>query len=201
MKAVRLHAHGRPEVLNYEDVPDISPNAGQVMIRVEAAGVNFADIMRRRNMPYPYPSDPPFTPGGEVAGIVECLGEGVAGPPTGTPVFALVGAGGSTGYAQLAVAEAVNVIPIPPGLDAKRACALSIAGITAVLTMQEAALLQPGESVLIQAAAGGVGTYAVQLAKLLGAGTVIGAASTPEKRALTIRSTTPARTGATRCAG
>lgn len=187
MKAVRLHEHGDPDVLRFEDVPEPLPGPGQVLIRVEAARVNFADTMRRRNMPYPYPSEPLFTPGGEVAGIVEELGEGVQLPVVGTPVFAFVGAGGSTGYAQYTVADAGNVIPIPPGLDAKQACALSIAGITAVLTLQEAARLQPGESVLVQAAAGGVGSYAVQLAKLLGAGMVIGAASTPEKREIALR--------------
>jgi NADPH:quinone reductase len=188
MKAVRLHKHGGPEVLVYEDVPDPEPGPGQILIRVEAVGVNFADTMRRQNSPlYPYPSPPPFTPGGEVAGVVERIGSGVQSPEVGTRVFAFVGVGGSTGYAQFAVADASQAIPIPAGLDAVRACTLLVAGLTAVLTIQESAQLQAGESVLVQAAAGGVGTYAVQLAKLLGAGTVIGAASTPEKRDLARR--------------
>ncbi len=184
MKAIRLHAHGGPEVLVYEDVPDPVPGPGQVLIRVEAASVNFADTMRRRNLPYPYPSEPPFTPGGEVAGTVARLGEGVTHLEVGAPVFAFVGEGGSTGYAQFAVAQAGAVLPMPPGLDAVRACALAIAGITAVLTLREVGGLKPSEAVLIQAAAGGVGAYAVQLAKRFGAGQVIGAASTPEKREL-----------------
>lgn len=182
MKAVRLHRHGGPDVLTYEDVEDLTPGPGQVLIRVESVAVNYADTMRRRNDPYPFPSDPPFIPGGEIAGTVEALGAGVEGPPVGTAVFATVGDGGSTGYAQFAVANAGQVIPIPPGLDAAQASALVVAGVTAVLTIRDAGRLQIGESVLIQAAAGGVGGYAVQLAKLLGAGTVIAAAGTAEKR-------------------
>lgn len=182
MKAVRLHRHGGPEVLTFEDVETPAPGPGQLLIRVEAVAVNYADTMRRRNDPYPFPSEPPFIPGGEVAGTVETLGDGVEGPPIGTAVFATVGEGGLTGYAQFAVANAGQVIPIPPGLDAAQASALVVAGVTAVLTMRYSGRLQPGESVLVQAAAGGVGSYAVQLAKLLGEGTVIAAAGTEEKR-------------------
>lgn len=183
MKAVRLHRHGGPDVLVHEEVATPEPGPGQLLIRVEAVAVNYADTMRRRNDPYTFPSEPPFIPGGEVAGTIEALGPGVEGPPVGTAVFATVGAGGSTGYAQFAVANAGQVIPIPPGLDAAQASALVVAGVTAVLTIRDAGRLQKGESVLVQAAAGGVGSYAVQLAKLLGAGTVIAAASTAEKRA------------------
>lgn len=186
MKAVRVHTHGTPDVLVYEEVPTPHPGPGQVLIKVAAAAVNYADLMRRRNDPYPFPTSLPFTPGGEVAGVVAALGDGVAGPAVGTPVFALVGNDGSNGYAQYAVANAEQVIPIPPGLNAEEACALVVAGATAVLTLKEAARLEAGESVLVQGAAGGVGGYALQVAKLLGAGTVI-AASSPEKRELALR--------------
>jgi len=182
MEAIRAKSFGTPDVLVLENVPVPRPGPGQVLIRVESVGVNFSDVKRRRNDPYPFPTALPYTPGGEVAGAVEALGDSVAGPPVGTPVFALVGNDGSTGYAQFAVANAAQVIPIPPGLRADVASGLVIAGSTAVLILEESARLQAGESVLVQGAAGGVGSYAVQIAKLLGAGTVIGAAGSPENR-------------------
>lgn len=182
MQAIRAKSFGTPDVLVIEEVPVPRPGPGQVLIRVESAGVNFSDVKRRRNDPYPFPTTLPYTPGGEVAGTVEALGEGVEGPSVGTPVFALVGEDGSTGYAQFAVANAPGVIPIPPGLSADVASGLVIAGSTAVLILKEAARLRTGETVLVQGAAGGVGSYAVQVAKLLGAGTVIGAAGSPGKR-------------------
>lgn len=171
-----------PDVLVLEEMPVPQPGPGQVLIRVESAGVNFSDIKRRRNDSYPFPTPLPYTPGGEVAGTVEALGDGADGPPAGTPVFALVGSDGSSGYAQFAVANAPQVIPTPPGLSADVASALVIAGSTAVLILKEAARLQAGESVLVQGAAGGVGSYLVQLAKRFGAGTVIGAAGSPKRR-------------------
>jgi NADPH2:quinone reductase len=179
MKAIRFHKHGGPEVLVYEEVPEPIPGPGELLIRVEAAGVNYSDTMRRWNDPYPEPSPLPFMPGVEVAGTVAALGVGVSGPPVGTPVFAAPGKGG---YAQFVVVPAAIAIPIPPGLDPARAAALVLQGLTALLTLKQSARLQPGETVLVQAAAGGVGGLAVQLAKLLGAGKVIGAASSPEKR-------------------
>ena len=183
MQAVRARRFGPPDVLVLEEVPLPRPEAGQVLIKVESASVNFSDVKRRRNDAYPFPTPLPYTPGGEVAGVVEALGDGVDGPPPGTPVFALVGGDGSSGYAQFALADAAQVIPIPPGVDPDVAAGLVVAGTTAVLLLREAARLRPGESVLVQGAAGGVGGYAVQIAKLLGAGTVIGAAGSPEKRA------------------
>ncbi len=181
MKAIRAHSYGTPDVLTYETVADPKPGLGQVLIKVEAVAVNYSDIMRRSNTPYPFPTPLPYIPGGEVAGVVEALGEGVTEPLIGTPVFALVGNDGSTGYAQYAVANAPQVIPIPPGLSMEEACAMVVAGTTAILTLKQIAHLQAGESVLIQGASGGVGSYAVQLAKVLGAEVVIGAASSPAK--------------------
>jgi NADPH:quinone reductase-like Zn-dependent oxidoreductase len=178
-----MHRFGAPDVLVVEEIPTPSAGPGQLLIKVEAAAVNYADLMRRRNDPYPFPTALPFTPGGEVAGTVAALGAGVTGPPVGTPVFALVGHDGSNGYAQYAVANAPQVIPIPAGLSVEVASALVVAGATAMLTLREGGRLQPGERVLVQAAGGGVGGYAVQLAKRLGAGLVIAAASTAEKRA------------------
>ncbi|CAA9570115.1 MAG: Quinone oxidoreductase [uncultured Thermomicrobiales bacterium] len=183
MQAVRANRFGQADVFELEDVPMPQPGPGQVLIRVESAAVNFADVKRRRSDPYPFPTSLPYTPGGEVAGTVEELGDGVDGLPVGTPVFALVGNDGSSGYAQFALASAPQVIPIPPGLSPDVASGLVIAGSAALLILREAACLRAGESVLVQGAAGGVGGYAVQIAKLLGAGLVIGAAGTHEKRA------------------
>ena len=117
MKAVRFHGTGGPEVLVYEDVPDPAPADGEVLIRVEAVGLNFADVMRRRGDDYPEPSPPPFTLGGEVAGTVAALGEGVAGLNVGDAVFATPGVGG---YAQYIRVPAPMVIPLRPGHRQRR---------------------------------------------------------------------------------
>ncbi len=180
MKAVRFHRTGGPEVLVYEDVPDPVPAAGEVLIRIEAVGMNFADVMRRRGDDYPEPSPTPFVLGVEVAGTVVGVGAGVASPRIGTPVLAMPGAGG---YAQYICMPAVKVMPLPAGVDAVQAAAMMVNGITAALALRQAARLAPGESVLVEGAAGGVGSFAIQLARLHGAGLVIGAASTPDKRA------------------
>ena len=182
MDIIRIHAHGASDNLVLEDAPIPSPGPGEVLVKVHSAAVNWSDTMRRRNDVYPFPSPLPFTPGGEVAGLVEALGHGVEGPPPGTPVFGLAGPDGSTGYAQYAVCDAQRVVPIPPGVDEDVAATALVAGVTSLLMLEQTGRLQPGESVLVPAAAGGVGSYAVQVAKLLGAGSVIGLASTPGKR-------------------
>jgi NADPH:quinone reductase len=184
MKAVRFHKTGGPEVLVYEDVPDPTPKDGEVLIKVEAVGLNFADVMRRRGDKYPDPSPPPFILGAEVAGTIAAIGRGVTSLAVGTPVLATPGAGG---YAQYICVPAERAIPRPPGLDAVPAAAIVGHGLTAALALRKAARLAPGENVLVEAAAGGVGSFAVQLAKLYGAGKVIAAASTPEKRAIAER--------------
>ncbi len=183
MKAVQIQTQGKADVLEYVDLPTPQPGPGQLLVRVEAAAVNFSDVLRRRNDPYPFPTPLPFVPGSEIAGIVEALGDGVSGPPVGTHVFSTA-TKASGGYAQYALADAASVIPIPPGLSPDVAAGLVVAGSTATLLLTEVAHLQPGENVLIPAAAGGVGSYAVQLAKLLGAGTIIAAAGSSEKQAV-----------------
>lgn len=179
MKTVRFHRVGGPEVLVYEDVPDPVPGPGEVLIRVEAVGVNFADVLRRRGDPYPEPSPTPFTLGGEVAGTVAALGDGVSEPAVGTAVLATTRIGG---YAQYVVMPAERAIPIAEGVSAAQATTLVVQGLTAYFALKSAARLAPNESVLVEAAAGGVGVFAVQLAKAFGAGTVIAAASTQDKR-------------------
>jgi NADPH:quinone reductase len=181
MKAVRFHRTGGPDVLVYEDVPDPIPMAGEVLIRVEATGLNYADVMRRRGDDYPEASPPPFVLGAEVAGTVVALGDGVTSVNVGTPVLATPGAGG---YAQYICVRAATVIALPEGFDAVRAAALVAHGVTASIALRKAGRLIEGETVLIEGAAGGLGSFFVQLARLYGAGKIIAAASTPEKRAM-----------------
>ncbi|MEY8710513.1 quinone oxidoreductase family protein [Mangrovibacter phragmitis] len=181
MKAVRFHKTGTPDVLVYEDVPDPVPGDSDVLIRVEAIGMNFADVMRRRGDDYPAPSPTPFTLGGEVAGEIIAVGKSVTSLTIGMSVLAAPGEGG---YAQYISVPAAIVIPLPQGFTHEQAVAVTAHGLTAALALRKAARLIPGETVLVEAAAGGVGSIAVQLAKRYGAGKVIAAASTPEKRAL-----------------
>lgn len=179
MKTVRFHQTGGPEVLIFEEVPDPTPAPGEVVIRVEAVGLNFSDVLRRRGDDYPEPSPPPYTPGSEVAGTIAALGKDVVGLNIGDQVYAAPRRGG---YAQFATAPAESVIPLPPGIDAVQATTLVIQGLTAALALRASARLAKGETVLVEAAAGGVGSFAVQLAKLFGAGRVIAAASSKAKR-------------------
>jgi NADPH2:quinone reductase len=183
MLAVRYYQHGGPEVLKCEEVPTPRLGTDEVLIRVEAAGVNYADTVRRNGDYYPVPTVLPAIPGGEIGGSIEALGEGVNYLEVGTKVFALIDQGG---YAQYAVANAKNIIPAPAGLDPVHGIALIVQGLTASLVLKETAALRAGESILIQGAAGGVGLLSVQLAKIYGAGLVIAAAGSPEKREFAI---------------
>lgn len=179
MKAIRFYETGNPDVLKYEEVLTPKPQAGEVLIKVEAAGVNFADITRRRGSYYPEQTPAPYTIGAEVVGTIEELGEAVTGFEIGSLVIATPPTGG---YAQYVAVASFLVVPVPPGLSATQATTLMAQGLTAALSIKHAARMQPGESILIEGAAGGVGSFAVQLAKLYGAGKVIAAASSLEKR-------------------
>jgi NADPH:quinone reductase-like Zn-dependent oxidoreductase len=181
MKAIIVDRLGPPQVLALRDVGDPVSAPGQVLIRVEAAGVNFGDVMRRRGDIPSWSTTLPFVPGAEVAGTVAALGAGVAGPVIGTRVLGLAGTAGTGGYAELMATDAANVVPIPASLSAEQACSIAIPGLTALLCLREAGRLAPGETVFVQAAAGGVGSYAVQLAKVLGAGRVVGGVGSQEK--------------------
>ncbi len=176
MKAIRIHETGGPEVMHLEEIDAPTPKAGEILIKVAAAGINYADLAQRAGT-YLTRTRTPMTLGIEVAGTVADLGPGVNSPPQGTRVVAFCGGG----YAEYAIAQANMVIPIPPDIDFAHAAVLPVQGITAYQLLRESARIQPGESVLVHAAAGGVGTLAVQLAKLMGAGTVIGTASSAGK--------------------
>ena len=177
MKAVVAEELGEPEVLRYVDVERPAPRDWEVLIEVEAAGINYADTMRRRDQ-YLTRQSFPFTPGSEVAGTVVEVGEGVENASEGDRVVTLLGTGG---YADFAVAPAASLIPLPENLGFDEAAAIPLQGLTAYHTIKTSGALKEGESVLVHAAAGGVGSLAVQMAKLLGAGRVIATASSPEK--------------------
>ena len=177
IKAVVAERPGEPEVLRYADVERPAPRGWEVLIEVEAAGINYADTMRRRDR-YLVGQKFPFTPGSEVAGTIVEVGEEVENASEGDRVVTLLNTGG---YAEYAVAPAASLIPIPETLGPVEAAAVPLQGLTAYHVIKTSGALKEGESVLVHAAAGGVGTLAVQIAKLLGAGRVIATAGSPEK--------------------
>ena len=179
MKTIEVTKSGGAEVLQVVEHPRPEPGPGQILIEVKAAGINFADIMTRMGM-YPAAPPPPFVLGMEAAGIVAAVGEGVTSFKSGDRAAAIISGGG---YAEYALADAATAAPIPDVLGFPKATALLVQGLTAHGLLTLAVPEIKGKSVLISAAAGGVGSLAVQIAKLLGAGTVIGLASTEEKRA------------------
>ncbi|WP_431236217.1 quinone oxidoreductase family protein (plasmid) [Mycolicibacterium psychrotolerans] len=184
MKAVRLHRYGPPDdSLVYDDVPKPRAGAGQVLIRNEAAGINFADIEQRRNN-YPFQPPLPHILGAEFAGTVEAVGDGVSGVQVGERVFGFLSGAEPAGYAQYVVASADAVHPLPASLGYAESTALLVQGLTAYFLLRDGVRLVDGDSVLVLAAAGGLGSIAVQLAQIMGARHVIGAASTADKRRL-----------------
>ena len=179
MRAIRISEWGGPEVLELvEDAPVPEPGDGQVLIRVARAGVNFADTHARENS-YLARYELPLTPGAEVAGTVERDGGGRAGQR----VVSLVGTGG---YAEYVAADAATTFPIEEDVSDATALALLLQGLTAWHLYRTSAKLAEGESVVVHAAAGGVGSLAVQLGRHMGAGRVIATASTEEKRELAL---------------
>lgn len=176
MKAIRMHTLGGPEVLRYEEVPAPQVGEGQMLIKVAAAGVNYADLSRRKGT-YARQIPLPFILGSEVAGTIVQVGPGVDGFKAGDRVMAWPGRGG---YAEYVAAPAVSVYAIPSTLSFEQAAGMPVVFLTAYHLLKTCAHVRPGETVLVQAAASGVGTIAVQLAKLWGA-RVIATASTDDK--------------------
>jgi NADPH:quinone reductase len=180
MRAIRIRDWGGPEVLALDEhVPLPEPGEQDVLIRVTRAGINFADTHARENS-YLARYELPLVPGSEVTGVVERAG---AGFEAGDHVVALVGGGG---YAEYVAAPAATTFAVPDGVSDATALALLIQGLTAWHLYRTCARLQPGESVVVHAAAGGVGSLATQLGRPLGAGRVIATASTEDKRALAL---------------
>jgi NADPH:quinone reductase len=180
MKVVQFTKYGDPEVLEMVEMERPVPTGRRVLIKVEAIGVNYADTARREGH-YVVPTPLPFIPGAEVAGVVSEVGEDVTSVHIGQRVVALIESGG---YAEYVNVDERGVIPIPDELDFQQAVALPVQGLSAYHILKTMGRLEEGETVLIHAAAGGVGTLAVQLAKIFHAGNIIATASTEEKRAL-----------------
>lgn len=172
MRAVQVQEYGGPEVLKTVETEVPEPGPGQVSVDVAYTGVNFADL-KARGEGYRVPSLP-FVPGLEVSGRVRALGEGVSGVEVGQEVAALT-AGGA--YADVVVTDATTVFPLPSGVDLRTAATLPTVLPTAYALVHAVGRLQPGETVLVQGAAGGIGTAVGQLAKAAGASGVFGVVS------------------------
>lgn len=176
MKAVLCKEFGPPESLVIEEVDDLEPDADQVIIDVHACSVNFPDVLMLQDM-YQFKPPLPFSPGAEVSGTIRSVGSNVTTLKTGDRVFASTGWGG---LAEQVAAEAAKVVPLPDELDLVQASAFLYAYGTSHHALVDRAKIQPGETLLVLGAAGGVGLAAVELGAAMGA-TVIAAASTDEK--------------------
>lgn len=179
MQAIRIHEFGGPEVLSLEEVPDLAPGPGQVVVRVKAVGVNPVDTYIRAGS---YPTPPlPFTPGFDAAGEVEAVGPGVTRVAAGQRVYTAGTLSGA--YAQQALCEESQVHPLPLKASFAQGAALGIPYGIAYRGLFQRARALAGETVLVHGASGGVGTAAVQLARAAGL-TVIGTGGTPRGREL-----------------
>jgi NADPH:quinone reductase len=175
MKAINVQQLGGPEVLSISEMPIPEPRAGWVRIKVQSVGLNFADILNVRGE-YLTRARTPFVPGMEFSGIVDKLGEGVTHLELGQLVAAL----GAGGFAEYAVVPAAAILPIPANLTAREAAALPVSYYTAYFSLKTLGHAKDGETVLVEAAAGALGTASIQLAKAMNL-KVIAIASTPEK--------------------
>ena len=171
MRAIQITEFGGPEVLVPTELPDPEPKPNELLLDVALSGINFADTHQAENT-YLAPSTLPMVPGSEVAGRAS----------DGRRIVGL--ANGAGGYAERAVVDRNLAYEIPEGVSDAAALALIVQGTSAWMLLRKTARIEPGESVVVHAAGGGVGTLAVQLAKLFGAGRVIAVASTEEKRKL-----------------
>jgi len=174
MKAIQVSRFGGPEVLELTELPDPVPRPGQVLLRVTGAGVNYADTHAIDDS-YMSKQTLPFVPGNEVVGLVEANGE------SGERLAGFTQGGG---YAEKAALDPRSAFPVPEAVSDGQVLALMVQGLTAWHLLRTSTHLAPGESVVVHAAAGGVGSLAIQLAKAWGAGRVIAVASTPDKRQL-----------------
>ncbi len=179
MKAVLCSRHGLPDTLELSEMPTPEPGPKQVRIAVKAAGVNFPDTLIIQNK-YQFKPPLPFSPGGEVAGTIEAVGADVNDYRVGQDVIAFTGWGG---FAEQVVADAIKLIPMPPGVPYDIAASFVMTYGTSYHALKDRAALQAGETLLVLGAAGGVGLAAVELGKALGA-RVIAAASSDDKLAV-----------------
>ena len=177
-KAIRIHAHGGPEVMRWEDVPTPEPGPGEVLVRHAAVGLNYIDVYFRTGL---YKSALPAVLGMEASGTVSALGEGVTGLAVGDRIAYATGPIGA--YAVERVIAADRVVKLPDGIDFQSGAAMMLQGMTAQYLLRRTYRVQPGDTILVHAAAGGVGLILCQWAKHLGA-TVIGVVSTEQKAEL-----------------
>jgi len=179
MKAVRCTAWGPPENLVMEDMPDLAPGAGEVVVDVRAAGVNFPDVLTIQGK-YQMRPPLPFTPGNEFAGAVRAVGPGVTAFAPGQRVIGFTRTGA---FAEQALAPVGALLPMPADMDFDVAAALTLTYGTAYHALADRGAVQPGEKILVLGASGGVGLAAIEVGKALGA-RVIAAASSDEKLAV-----------------
>lgn len=177
MKAIRVHEYGDESVLRYEDAPDPEPAPRRVVIKVHAASINRGDLARRQGTYGGGLTALPFTPGWEVAGTVETLGEGLEGLSVGDRIIAQMGDGG---YAEKALVHQAGVYKMPEGMSFEEGCTIPVVFLTAWFALHKLCRLQANETALIQAGGSGVGVAAIQIAKLAGA-RVITTAGSDEK--------------------
>ena len=178
MKALICSQYGPPENLSVQEMPDLQAGAGEVVVRVRAAGGNFPDALIVQNL-YQFKPTPPFSPGGETAGEVLAVGDGVRRFKVGDKVIALTIWGG---FAEQVLAKEDQLIAMPQGMSFEVAGSLLLTYGTCLHALRDRAALQPGQTVLVLGAAGGIGIATIELAKALGA-RVIAAASSAEKLA------------------
>ena len=177
-KAIVVSATGEPSVMKFQDITLGKPKKGQVRVRTTAVGVNFIDIYQRTGL---YPVPLPFTPGGEMCGVVEALGAGVTGFKAGDRVAC--GTAGTGCYAEAINIDAARLVKVPAGISDEVAAAMMLKGMTVQYLIRQIYKVKKGDTILVHAAAGGVGLILCQWAKSLGA-TVIGTVSSPEKARL-----------------
>jgi len=178
-KAIRIHHHGGPDVLRYEDVEVGRPGPGEALVRHTAIGVNFIDCYYRSGL-YPAPGGLPLVPGGEGAGVVEAVGEGVDRLRPGDRVAYSTTLGAYCGQRLIA---ADRLVKLPEAVADEQAAGMMLKGMTAEYLLRQTFAVKPGDTILFHAAAGGVGLIAGQWARHLGA-TVIGTVGSPEKARL-----------------
>ncbi len=178
MRAVVMSRTGGPEVLEVQELPDPVPGAGDVLVDVGAAGLNFIDVYQREGR---YPLDLPTVAGSEAAGVVRSVGDAVRDVRPGDRVAWAMVVG--TGYATRAVVPAARVVPVPEGVSTEQAAAVMLQGMTAHFLCRSTFAVQPGQDVLVHAGAGGVGLLLTQMVAALGA-RVISTVSTEQKEAL-----------------
>jgi NADPH:quinone reductase-like Zn-dependent oxidoreductase len=181
MKAIAIHEYGGPEVLKYEDVPRPEPKDDQILVRVIAAGVNPVDGLIRSGIFAKYEKAAfPMIPGADIAGVVESAGSKITKFRMGDPVYAYISLKNSGGYAEYAVATEGEASPKPRSLTYVEAAAVPVVALTAWQALIDTAKLSKGQTVLIHGGSGGVGSFAIQIAKERGA-KVIATASTPNQ--------------------